>query len=589
LFLVRFVSVLFSIAMRGLFASLATVCVSEIVDQRDLHRARSKVPRAQWKGDGHDGMTSVLNKHLSQMFMQVKDCSEWTATELQQLQSEMYSHRVTDFDDMYSDSSDNRRMRHASLEEHQAHWTDMNKQAEANPHMADMLRDGHCHEAVMWLVHHVPAPEQQSVFAKRPVPTLASTKHECPVDATPSEKLLCQQYLDTYTCAECHSATGMITQDTDVDGKIPEDPKFPGWARQRRCDQNYAPACGPCEGVGGPYWGDGVEKFQPTNCELLKAPEDVPEDERMPPTFPEQFTVHQVGSDRLARVQNAGTGRFPPLYSQIRSTLWYDFPLGGESEGTAQDGLARLRHDSFYDDKLYQILDRGLVSEIHTQTREQREANVTGPMVSLMHGLLGWGGFTGGCTCVGDPVGVPVLGGIVDNKLDGKGHAAFLVNSTYMGRIKLGVEYADWELGDKKPNWRKAMQVKKNMTVDHYSKWFLHLFVDADPESPTYKQPVRFYGPYSGFAVYKSVVAGAPPAEVFDTACVDNGWGTHEIKPFHPCRGKKIDTYKCMNVEKKHPEVCQPWENGAGSGDTEMILKGAFGSLIVPKVEEMTV
>merc|ERR1711957_494616 len=100
-----------------------------------------------------------------------------------------------------------------------------------------------------------------------------------------SEKLLCQQYLDTYTCAECHSATGMITQDTDVDGKIPEDPKFPGWARQRRCDQNYAPACGPCEGVGGPYWGDGVEKFQPTNCELLKAPEDVPEDERMPRKF----------------------------------------------------------------------------------------------------------------------------------------------------------------------------------------------------------------------------------------------------------------------------------------------------------------
>jgi len=381
----------------------------------------------------------------------------------------------------------------------------------------------------------------------------------------------------------------MIIQDPDVDGVIPEDPKFPGWARQRRCDQNYAPACGPCDGVGGPYWGDEIEKFQPTNCDIIKTPEDVPEVERMPPTFPEQFIVHQVGSDRLARVQNAGTGRFPPLYSQIRSTLWYDFPLGGESEGLAEDGLARLRHDSFYDDNLEQILDRGLVSEIHTQTREQREANITGPMVSLLHGLLGWGKSLGGCTCLADPVGVPTLGGIVDNKLDNKPHSAFLIDATYLGRISLGVEYANWNLGDKKPDWRKAMKAKKNMTVDHYSKWFLHLFVDADPASPTYKQPVRFYGPYSGFAVYKKVEAKVPPAEVWETACVDNGWGTHEIKPLHPCRGKKLETYKCMNVEKKNPEVCKPYEHGAGSVDIEMTLKGAFGNIVFPKMEHITV
>lgn len=575
--------------MRVLFAVFAAASASDAADERDLHRARTKVPRAQWKGEGHDGMTGVLNNHLYKMFPQVKACSEWTAEELQALQSELYKYRTPEFDDIYADSSDSRRMRRTTLDEHQAHWSSMNQHAEANPHMSDMLRDGHCHEAVMWLIHHVPAPEQQTVFARRPIPTLGAVKHECPDGASASEAALCSNYLDTYSCATCHSGTGMITQDPDLDGIIPEDPKRPGWARQRRCDQNYAPACGPCDGVGGPYWGDGVEKFQPTNCELVAAPEDVPEAERMRPSFPEQFIVHQIGSDRLARVQNAGTGRFPPLYSQIRSTLWYDFPLDGESEGVAEEGMGKLRHDSFYDDKLYQILDRGLVSEIHTQTRAQREKNLTGPMVSLMHGLLGWGEYMGGCTCVGDPVGVPVLGGIVDNKLTGKPHAAFLVNSTYMGRIKLGVEYADWNLGDKKPNWFEAMKARKNMTVDHYSKWFLHLFVDADPESPTYKQPVRFYGPYSGFAVYKSVEAKQPPAEVWDTACVDNGWGTEEIKPFHPCRGKKLDTYKCMNVEKKHPEVCTPWEHGAGAGEVQEMLKGAFGNIVVPKMEEMTV
>jgi len=121
------------------------------------------------------------------------------------------------------------------------------------------------------------------------------------------------------------------------------------------------------------------------------------------------------------------------------------------------------------------------------------------------------------------------------------------------------------------------------MTVDHYSKWFLHLFVDADPKSPTYKQPVRFYGPYSGFAVYVSVNKTVPPADVWDTACVDNGWGTHDFKPLKKCKGKKLDTYKCMNVEKKHPEVCKPYENGAGAGDVEM-LRGAFGNIPMPQV-----
>merc|ERR1712086_877642 len=108
----------------------------------------------------------------------------------------------------------------------------------------------------------------------------------------------------------------------------------------------------------------------------------------------------------------------------------------------------------------------------------------------------------------------------------GQAHSAFLGNATYLGRIKLGVEYANFQLGDNIPDWYEAMKDKKDMIVDHYSKWFLHLFVDADPKSPTYKQPVRFYGPYSGFAVYKSVEEGAPPSDVWDTACVDNGWYT---------------------------------------------------------------
>jgi hypothetical protein len=303
-----------------------------------------------------------------------------------------------------------------------------------------------------------------------------------------------------------------------------------------------------------------VADFQPTNCEVVKLPKDVPEKERMKPEFAEQYIVHQLGSDRLIRTQNQAKYAG---YSQIRSTLWYDFPLGGESNGTATDGMAKLRHDSFYDDKEWAWLDHGLVSEIHFQTREQREANITGPMVSLMHGFLGWGEYMGGCTCVGDPVGVPVLGGLVD--VHKQPHGAFLEGADYLGRIKMGVEYDGFKLGDK---GHGDMTKKKDMIVDHYIKWFLHLFVDADPQSPTYQQPVRFYGPYSGFAVYVKFEKTQPPAEVFDTVCVENGWGTKEFKPLRPCMGKKLSTYHCMNVEKKNPDVCKPYEH---KGETVVV------------------
>jgi len=434
----------------------------------------------------------------------------------------------------------------------------------------------------MWLVHHVPAPEQQTVFARIPAPLLSTTRHSCKPSATDKEKELCKAYAKQVTCAECHSGTGMLFQDwTDIPGIIPEDPKHPGWARQRRCDQNYLPKCGPCEGVGGPYWGDAVSSFQPTNCELVTKPEDVPVADRQLPQFAEQFIVHQLGSDRLIRTQNSA--KFA-IYSQIRSTLWYDFPLGGvPSNGTTKDGKAHLRHDTFYDDLAYKWLDNGLVTEIHTQTRAEREKNITGPMLSILHGLFGWGKYMGGLTCLADPVGVPVLGGMA--LTNGIPHSAFLEGADYLGRVKIGVEYDGFKLGDK---GHGNMKAKRNMTVDHYIKWFLHVYVDADKTSPTFGQPVRFYGPYSGFAVYVKFEKKAPPAEVWEQICPDNGWGDSERKPIHPCKGKTIAESKdqIMIVEKKHPEVCSPYVNGTSFDLEESngeVLKGSFGTIFTPK------
>eukprot|EP00746_Dinoflagellata_sp_MGD_P006118 gnl/MRDRNA2_/MRDRNA2_111904_c0_seq1.p1 gnl/MRDRNA2_/MRDRNA2_111904_c0~~gnl/MRDRNA2_/MRDRNA2_111904_c0_seq1.p1 ORF type:complete len:567 (-),score=92.90 gnl/MRDRNA2_/MRDRNA2_111904_c0_seq1:151-1851(-) len=544
------------------------------VDPRDLQRAKTRVPRSAWKGSDFASMSHVLNGHIQKMFPKTKPCDEWTAKELQDYQEALYAHRHTHFDSIYSGVSDNRRLRHASLAAHREHWARVNVYVQDYPHLSSMHRDGHCHEAVMWLVHHVPAAEQQTVFAQMPAPLLSTKRHD--VSTMGNHPEVVDLYKTQITCAECHSGTGMLFQDwNDIPGIIPEDPKYPGWARQRRCDQNYQPACGPCEGVGGPYWGDEVSSFQPTNCEVVALPDAVPVADRGSPQFAEQFIVHQLGSDRLVRTQNAA--KFA-VYSQIRSTLWYDFPA-------EQDGIAKLRHDTYYDDLAYKWMDNGLVSEIHTQTKEQRAANITGPMVSLLHGLLGWGKYMGGLTCLADPVGVPVLGGTV--KTLGVPHSAFLEGADYLGRIKIGVEYDGFKLGDK---GHGDMHAKRNMTVDHYIKWFLHVFVDADPKSPTYRQPVRFYGPYSGFAVYVKFDKTVPPSEVWEYACPDNGWGENETKPVFPCKGKKVTDYPAMIVEKKHPEVCDFLNQTSRSANAfSDHIQGNFGSFFVPELSESAI
>ena len=86
---------------------------------------------------------------------------------------------------------------------------------EGHNHLKDMQRDGHCHEAVMWLVHHVPAAEQQTVFAtQKMAPLLPLTDHSdtCAENASASELEVCKVAQGQRSCADCHSGSGIIMQ-----------------------------------------------------------------------------------------------------------------------------------------------------------------------------------------------------------------------------------------------------------------------------------------------------------------------------------------------------------------------------------------
>lgn len=170
----------------------------------DLRRAKTKVPRPSFRGDGFAEMSKVLNRWLEKSGARTKPCDEWTAQELQQLQAQLYLLRNGDLDEVYQNTQDNRRLRHA-LEELEATWRDHSVLAEAEG-LEDMHRDGHCHEAVMWYVHHLNDEVKEVLTAAGvEIPLLSMDRHTCDNTHTGNHGEVCRAYEQKVTCASCHS------------------------------------------------------------------------------------------------------------------------------------------------------------------------------------------------------------------------------------------------------------------------------------------------------------------------------------------------------------------------------------------------
>jgi len=56
----------------------------------DLQRARTKVPRDQYRSDHTYRMGKVLNGHLKRSHSNTKPCYQWTPAELQELQTKLH-------------------------------------------------------------------------------------------------------------------------------------------------------------------------------------------------------------------------------------------------------------------------------------------------------------------------------------------------------------------------------------------------------------------------------------------------------------------------------------------------------------------
>jgi len=182
-----------------------------VVKPKDLARAYEKVPRGHFKGMDFGEMSSVLNGWINASVQTASPCSFWKVEEIQQLQALLYLARESQLDTIYHASSDNRRLRHDTLKDLESNWRSLNELANGNPdkRMQQIRRDGHCHEAVMWYVHHL-SQEMKELLggAGVPLPLLSPSHHgggACQDPLTPEYQRICDAYMEQVTCASCHS------------------------------------------------------------------------------------------------------------------------------------------------------------------------------------------------------------------------------------------------------------------------------------------------------------------------------------------------------------------------------------------------
>jgi hypothetical protein len=131
-------------------------------------------------------MTMKLNAALRAMKdVNLKDCDQFSVEELIALQRKLHQAREPELEAIYKKNGDNGRRMSAfgvfadDLKELEELWAKELKALKSNPALVDVSRDTKCHEAIMWLVHHVPQVVQATLRKELTLPLLPQRqRHE---------------------------------------------------------------------------------------------------------------------------------------------------------------------------------------------------------------------------------------------------------------------------------------------------------------------------------------------------------------------------------------------------------------------------
>ena len=137
---------------------------------------------------------------------------------MQKLQGLLYLARDESLNKIYEEADDNRKLA-APMEDLMESWKDLNNLVDNHDDetkLSEIQRDGHCHEAVMWFVHHITEDMKQILKETTDItiPLLSPNWHgKTCTDVMKSTdnnndetyKQVCNRYREQVTCASCHS------------------------------------------------------------------------------------------------------------------------------------------------------------------------------------------------------------------------------------------------------------------------------------------------------------------------------------------------------------------------------------------------
>ncbi|CAK0853710.1 unnamed protein product, partial [Prorocentrum cordatum] len=167
--------------------------------EADLRRAKQRVPRAEWRGQGTLASANAkLNEHLAaNQNLRLKACEQFTVTELRATLRHLFLHVSEELWQVYQ-HGDGRQPTHTNLSDIEAHW-------ELHAPADDVrVRDAHCHEAVMWFVHHLTSENQRRVQTDLVLPMLPINDHAIDSQLRGSQDKAGAFYTAKTTCQKCH-------------------------------------------------------------------------------------------------------------------------------------------------------------------------------------------------------------------------------------------------------------------------------------------------------------------------------------------------------------------------------------------------
>lgn len=455
-------------------ASVATATATPT--GQDLARAYLPKPLASSHVVGGDpqAIFAAMNKFMINQPYTTKACEAYTHEELNALARSLWEFRSEKLAGIYQQVHDNRQFHFDDFKYKEDLWAKESKMAQQDPATYGpgsahhkMARDGKCAEMVMWWIHHLPEAARAKLSAVQGfvVPLL-------PAKGLVGKDLdhVSSEYVYQVSCSDCHS-TGASSDATPTPDATPV-PRAKGpvngvpagtcpldgatglpsvWYkpmsdvgnRKKRCDWDYDPPCGLCEGIGGWSWGDQENEISYTTCEPVALAKDIPVAERTSPVWPKAFVVEELTT--LINQINTG-GRFPG------------------ADPCAAHKFANDTETMYYDDL------RGNFSGPVMFTKASATSIYTLPTADMFIDILG-----AFCICVS-----PRENG-VGNKLTGPLKYDFAHDAVLIGREKIGLEGLD-----------------TTVVADHWNKGPHHFWISVETG-----RMVRGWQPWNGLNIYK--------------------------------------------------------------------------------------